>query len=192
MAHGTAPERWDRLLDPPSEVRVTITVAPRSPRVEHLLRALCIKGPRARRVTWCVAALAATAALAGAAVGELDRSVKATRQVRPAEWGVLRRCGGLSLPAGLLGRDADECLATPRAAHIAGRSGPCWHYGVYVTAVLRRDHGVWHLMLAARSDSCPSVRLPAEIRALLGICGKAVIRSAVHDRRSSVYARRKH
>jgi hypothetical protein len=56
---------------------------------------------------------------------------------------------------------------------VTNSAGPCWHYGVYVTAVLRRVHGVWRLVLDARSDSCPKVALPPAIRALLAACAKA-------------------
>jgi hypothetical protein len=56
------------------------------------------------------------------------------------------------------------------AKALASRTGPCWHYGVFVTAVVRRVDGVWQLALAARSPSCPDIRLPPAARAALAEC----------------------
>jgi hypothetical protein len=53
---------------------------------------------------------------------------------------------------------------------LASRAGPCWHYGVFVTAVVRRVDGVWQLALAARSPSCPDIGLPPAARAALVEC----------------------
>jgi hypothetical protein len=53
---------------------------------------------------------------------------------------------------------------------LASRTGPCWRYGVFVTAVLRQVRGVWQLGLEATSRSCPRIALPASIRAELAVC----------------------
>lgn len=50
------------------------------------------------------------------------------------------------------------------------RASPCWRYGVYVTAIFHRVHGVWHLALEAASSSCPAVSLPAAVLAQLAVC----------------------
>jgi hypothetical protein len=56
------------------------------------------------------------------------------------------------------------------AKALTSRTGPCWHYGVFVTAVVRREDGVWQLALAARSPSCPDIGLPPAARAALAEC----------------------
>jgi hypothetical protein len=53
---------------------------------------------------------------------------------------------------------------------LASRTGPCWRYGVFVTAILRRIGGVWQLALEATSRTCPQVVLPPYIRAELAVC----------------------
>lgn len=53
---------------------------------------------------------------------------------------------------------------------LANRTGPCWRYGVFVTAVLRRIGGTWQLALEATSRSCPRIVLPSNIRAELAVC----------------------
>jgi hypothetical protein len=47
---------------------------------------------------------------------------------------------------------------------------PCFHYGVYVTAVLERSGDIWRLGLKAISPACPAVPLPREVRAELVAC----------------------
>jgi hypothetical protein len=50
------------------------------------------------------------------------------------------------------------------------RSGPCWRYGVYMTAILHRIDGAWRLALEVRSPSCPRVSLPASVRNDVVVC----------------------
>jgi hypothetical protein len=61
---------------------------------------------------------------------------------------------------------------TPEAmAHVLHtRTGPCWRYGVFITAILRRVGGVWRLALEATSRTCPRLSLPAAVRAQLAVC----------------------
>jgi hypothetical protein len=56
------------------------------------------------------------------------------------------------------------------AGALRSRTGPCWRYGVFLTAILRRGDGVWRLGLEATSRSCPRIALPADIRAQLAVC----------------------
>jgi len=56
------------------------------------------------------------------------------------------------------------------AGALRSRTGPCWRYGVFVTAVLRRVDGVWSLALEATSRSCPQIALPPDVRAQLAVC----------------------
>jgi hypothetical protein len=49
-------------------------------------------------------------------------------------------------------------------------ASPCWRYGVYVTAIIRRSGRVWRLALEAISPSCPAVSLPPPVRAQLAVC----------------------
>lgn len=50
------------------------------------------------------------------------------------------------------------------------RAGPCWRYGVYMTAILRRVGGVWRLALEVNSRSCPYLSLPASVRRQVLVC----------------------
>jgi hypothetical protein len=70
-------------------------------------------------------------------------------------------------PLGCLGLT----LSPDRSSAVGGQS-PCWHYGVYVTAVLGRDNGVWRLMLEATSPKCPAVPLPSIIQSALIACNR--------------------
>jgi hypothetical protein len=56
------------------------------------------------------------------------------------------------------------------AGALRARTGPCWRFGMFVTAILRRVDGVWRLALEATSRSCPRVPLPAPVRAQLAVC----------------------
>jgi hypothetical protein len=65
------------------------------------------------------------------------------------------------------------CLgASPSAGAtaFASRAGPCWRYGVFVTAILSRLHGIWGLALEVVSPTCPAVALPADVRAHVVAC----------------------
>jgi hypothetical protein len=166
VARGSTPERQDRLVSAPSEVRVTVLVTRRPHRFERSLRALRHLS-LVRAVTRSTAALAVVAAIAGAAVGALTDSSRANPHGHPAPAGILAEAAAYRFPLGCLG-------ATLRGDALRKRTGPCWHYGVYVTAELRRVHGVWRLMLDARSDACPRVPLPAVIRELLADCPNRV------------------
>jgi hypothetical protein len=146
-----------------------VTVIAESPRgsLERPLRAL----GRCRHVrghAYGIAALAAAAVVAGALVGEQAGSGTRTHQHRPAGTGTLAEAGAYRFPLGCLG----ATLSGGSHSYDANRTGPCWHYGVYVTAVLRRVDGTWRLSLEARGRSCPRLRLPAPIRSALAACVK--------------------
>jgi hypothetical protein len=183
VAYGRTPERRDRLTDPPSRVRVTVIVAPRRRWFERPLRALG-DSSRARGVTSRIAVIGALAAIAGAAGGELAGSKTRARHGRPTKAVALPEAVAYRFPLGCLGATLLG-RSSLRADVGANRTGPCWHYGVYVTAVLRRVDGAWRLMLDARSDSCPSVPLPATIRALLAECAKTEVGVARSPKRKS-------
>ncbi|HEY2651557.1 MAG TPA: hypothetical protein VGI50_06535 [Solirubrobacteraceae bacterium] len=70
-------------------------------------------------------------------------------------------------PLGCLGATLSPGAA---ASDAAGRAGPCWRYGVFLTAVLRESHGVWRLGLEAVSRSCPRISLPASVQVQLVAC----------------------
>jgi hypothetical protein len=68
------------------------------------------------------------------------------------------------------------CLGITLSAErnsMVGRHSPCWHYGVYVTAVLAKVSGEWRLMLQATTPTCPAVTLPAVVRSALAGCRRA-------------------
>jgi hypothetical protein len=178
VAHGRTPERRDRLVDPPSDVRVTIIVAGHSDRRGRTLRAAARCFPT-RGATRCLAGLAAVAVLAGAAIGALAGSKTMPGHGRRAAARTPAQAAAYQFPLGCLGATVSR-RSSSRPGEAPTRTGPCWHYGVYVTAVLRRVDGVWRLVLAARSDSCPRVPLPAAIRALLVACARNDTRVGRH------------
>lgn len=79
--------------------------------------------------------------------------------------GVAQIAAAYRYPLGCLG----ITLSADRSSMV-GRHSPCWRYGVYVTAVLRRVNGVWRLMLEATSPRCPAVALPDIVRSALIGC----------------------
>ena len=89
----------------------------------------------------------------------------------PAAARVVTEAAAYRFPLGCLGATLLRRSSSP-AGDATSRAGPCWHYGVYLTVVLRWVDGVWRLMLAARSDSCRRTPLRAAIRALLVACAK--------------------
>ena len=153
--------------DPPRDVQVTIVRGPRP----HAGRARLagVEVPL-RTVVTLVLLLAAVAAV-----------ISSTRQVhpRPARTAtpvLTVGVDGAHLPAvaavyryplGCLGASLSAGAA---ASDAAGRDGPCWRYGVFLTAILRQIHGVWRLGLEAVSRSCPRVFLPASVRLQLVAC----------------------
>ena len=88
--------------------------------------------------------------------------------VRPAS-PIQRLAEVYRYPLGCLGITDD---ATPAARSVAraDRAGPCWHYGVFVTAILARVRGTWGIALEAVSRACPALPLPAAVRALVAVC----------------------
>lgn len=79
--------------------------------------------------------------------------------------GVPQIAAAYRYPLGCLG----ITLSADRSSML-GRHSPCWRYGVYVTAVLRRVNGVWRLALEATSPRCPAVPLPDVVRSALVSC----------------------
>jgi hypothetical protein len=59
-----------------------------------------------------------------------------------------------------------------QAKSIARRSrqGPCWRYGVFVTATFRKIDGAWRLALEAVSRMCPVLSLPEYVQAQVALC----------------------
>ncbi|HEY2657932.1 MAG TPA: hypothetical protein VGI55_19285 [Solirubrobacteraceae bacterium] len=92
-----------------------------------------------------------------------------------AAGGVARNAAGMAgvaaayrYPLGCLG----ITLSAERSSMV-GRHSPCWHYDVYVTAVLHKTSGEWRLMLETTSPTCPAVTLPAVVRSALAACRRA-------------------
>jgi hypothetical protein len=153
-----------RLADPPRDVQVTIIRAPRG----RAARA-GVELP-VRAVVTLVLLVAAVAAVLSSTPDSRAKPARAATAVPIAAGGAVRTpaaaavyrfplgCLGASLSAGAVASDA------------AGRAGPCWRYGVFLTAVLRQSHGVWRLGLEAVSRSCPRISLPASVRAQLVAC----------------------
>lgn len=154
---------------------MTVIVGPRRDWLERPRRALAHGAP-ARAVTGRIAVLAAlvVVVVAVAVGGELAGSRTRVRHGRPTEAAAITEAAAYRFPLGCLGATLLARSSLPTHV-VTTPTGPCWHYGVYVTAVLRRVDGVWHLVLRARSNSCPSAPLPGAIRALLAACAKTQV-----------------
>jgi hypothetical protein len=150
-------------------VQVTVIAECSRASLKQSLRALG-HGSHIRGLAFAVAALAVMAAVAGAAVGQRSGWGALRPQGRPGEQVVSHEAGAYRFPLGCLG--ARLAGGSQAYADAANRTGPCSYPGVYVTAVLRRVNGVWHLSLEGHAKSCPRMRLPAPIRAVLAACGK--------------------
>jgi hypothetical protein len=182
MSRRGAPEYRDSLPNQPSIVRVTVESGPRG-------RVAGARAVRLRAALVVAGLVVAGAAIGGAvlAAGRGGTPRRASAQMRSvggartAEQAVGAQAGprlrGMSqvtsiteafrFPLGCMsGTLTREALATA----LASRTGPCWHYGLFVTAVVRRVDGVWQLALAARSPSCPDIGVPPVVRARLAEC----------------------
>jgi hypothetical protein len=170
MAQRGAPDGRDSLANPPSVVQVTVESEPRGrvtgagpPRLRALLA-----------VSLIGAGLAALLIASGIGGGAPHSGHRASAEAPSAETTPRRGTAQVAqvteasrFPLGCTG-----ITLTPREA--AGRprtrTGPCWRYGVVVTAILRHVDGVWRPTLEATSRSCPQLALPTEVRAQLSVC----------------------
>jgi preprotein translocase subunit SecG len=173
MAQRSALDGRDSLQNPPSVVEVTIEPGPRG-------RVAAAGAVRVRALV-VLSLVLAGAVIGGVLVaagggGAARRGFGQTRSASatPAQAGPrLRGMGQVTavtayrFPLGCMGMT----LTRRALAHaLRSRSGPCWRYGVFVTAILRRSDGVWQLALEATSRSCPRIALPPNIRANLAVC----------------------
>jgi hypothetical protein len=114
---------------------------------------------------FAVAAVLAVVSLPGG-----HRAVsKLVPRAQPAAPGPAGVAAALRYPLGCLSVTLDNRYATASL----DRASPCWRYGVYVTAILRRVEGVWRLVLYARANRCPPRSLPAAVRAQVAVCARA-------------------
>ena len=168
MAHSGAPDGRDSLPSPPSIVQVTVEAGPRSRRLRSLVLAglviACAVVGGVLLVTGSGGAAKRAPAPAGS-VAQTGHAPGSPRLRGTAQ--VAAVTGAYRFPLGCM-----AMTVTPEAmAHVLhSRTGPCWRYGVFVTAVLRQVGGVWQLGLEATSRSCPRIALPASIRAQLAVC----------------------
>ena len=162
MAQRSASDGRNSLANGPSVVRVTVEATPSARRRPALLVAgLVIAGAT-------VGGLLLLMGSGGAAkrVPVPTRTVLAGPRLRgTAQVGSVTEA--YRFPLGCM-----SMTVTPEAmAHaLRSRTGPCWRYGVFITAILRQTGGVWRLGLEATSRSCPRIALPASIRAELAAC----------------------
>jgi len=160
MARRGASDGWD----PPSVVEVTVVPGPRrqSERVRSHVRSLTT---RRRVVVELIAAVAVVGAVVVLTGAGLDAGASRGKTGgAPRVWAP-NVVAGVYRPL--------ECLNLAVSATSPGqidRDGSCWRYGVQLTAIVRDVGGVWRMGLAARSPSCPDLRLPPPVRAQLVVC----------------------
>lgn len=161
MARPGSSDGVSPVVDRPWDVQVTIVRAPHPP-WERIARASFTTRARvvvaSALVVVCLGAVVAAVLRAGSA----DRISSAAPPRVAAVYRYPLGCLGASLSAG----------GPVSVALRANTGGPCWRYGVYLTAILVRIHGIWHLGLEAVSRSCPAVSLPASVRAQLVACSR--------------------
>jgi hypothetical protein len=160
----------DPLPDRPSIVRVTVDWDPSARVGLTRLRVLVLAGLTAAGIAVGVAVLTGGIGGASRRVANLERPAVVTVPPNPRLRGVAQVAAvteAYRFPLGCMGT-----TLTPQAmaGALRSRTGPCWRYGVFVTAVLRRVGGVWRLALEATSRSCPRITLPASVRAELAAC----------------------
>src|SRR5579859_302179 len=153
MARDRPADRRPWLDDPPSEVEVTVVAGGG--------RAPFSRGP--------LLALAAVVAGLGVVVSLAARGAGPGRAPAPAALFGGPPISGHEPVTQAVYRYPLGCLgATLRGTVVPtsrpDRSSPCWRYGVFVTAILRRVHGVWRLALEASAPSCTVRSLPAAVR----------------------------
>ena len=161
MAQFRAPDDWD----PPSVVQVTVEAGPRAGGVEarvRRMRTAIALGMVGTGVAVC--AVFVSGGLAGGGRGA-ERSAKAPAPVAIAPDGsqLVAVTEAYRFPLG--------CVSvTVSDGKVRAHPGPCWRYGVSVTAILRRIAGIWRLALEVRSPNCPRLALPASLLARLAVC----------------------
>ena len=181
MAQRSTPDGCGSPVDAPANVRVTVVPGPRAHPIRN--RSAAIRADVLLVVAAIVLIGAAGAIVAGAL--RRGRPVSAA-SIRPSDArttgspaaapvteastaGVAGIAAAYRYPLGCLG----ITLSADRSSML-GRHSPCWRYGVYVTAVLRRVNGVWRLMLEATSTKCPAVTLPDIVRSALISCKRGM------------------
>jgi hypothetical protein len=181
MAQRGTPDGWVSPDDAPSNVRVTVVAGPRG---YHPVRSVRDRGAAIGAgvgVAAIVAVIAVAVAvgvivsvnlragapvsLEGVGFGGLRPVGNPAAAIEGSSAGAAQIAAAYRYPLGCLG----ITLSSDRRS-LLGRHSPCWRYGVYVTAVLRRVDGVWRLALEATSPRCPAVPLPDIVRSALVTC----------------------
>jgi hypothetical protein len=196
MAQRSTPDGWVSPADAPTNVRVTVVPGPRANPTRGGGAAVRSGAGLPFVVASIVLLLAAGAILAVAVRGGRPVTAAATRHAQPVPAGgavALRRAqpiradGAAAVPLTEAGTSRVAAIAaayryplgclgitlSATRSAMLGRRSPCWRYGVYVTAVLRRVNGVWRLKLEATSPRCPAVALPQMVRSALISCERA-------------------
>jgi hypothetical protein len=171
MAQSSAPDGWDSLPNPPSVVQITVESGPHD-------RGTGIGPTRLRAliaVSLIGAGLAAVLIAGGVVGGAANRRHPAGENIPITD--PMPRLRGVAqvaevteayrFPLGCMGITVTRQAL---ASALRSQTGPCWRYGVFVTAILHRVGGVWRLAFEATSRSCPQIALPHDVRAQLAVC----------------------
>jgi len=177
VARRRTPDRRETLASPPPDfhlIEVQVTVVPGRGENRVIDRSAVHLGLRAcARVIVGLAVLVAAGGAGAVVIGAVQggRTGPSTGVVvaRARAAGPAGVPAAYRYPLGCLGATISGSNPAYASARL-DRTSPCWHYGVYVTAIFHRVHGVWHLALEAVSPSCPAVSLPAAVLAQLAVC----------------------
>jgi hypothetical protein len=149
-------------------VQITIIAAPRGPTLaERFAKLRRVLNVRVLAVAVAIAGVGAAAA--GVLAGQRAGGSGTSSDQRAAPLGIAGVEAAYRYPLGCL----SVTLTSGGAAYAQARRnrrGPCWRYGVYVTAVLRQIDGVWRLVLEAASPLCPALSLPEAVEAQVAVC----------------------
>lgn len=163
MGGSSTPDRWDKFADRPWYVQISVVSPSSAPRGRARIAGFPM--PSATRVL-----LSVVFALAAVGAVVLDAFPAGHTNASRPVWSGTRTAtdSPYRYPLGCMGASLSTS-GRPSVSDARG-GGPCWRYGVYVTAILRQVRGVWQLALEAVSPSCPVVSLPPVVRAQLAVC----------------------
>jgi hypothetical protein len=180
MAQRATPDRLGPLADPPSRVHITVVPGPRARPAGGRLKVsgiglaapvIVVLTAIALAVVAIAAIVVATSSYGGRVRGPSERRPGRITAQAPQTHAVAQEkvATAYAYPPGCLGLTLSGGAPAGVIARLT-RTNPCWRHGVYVTAILRKSHGQWRVMLEATSPKCLEVPLTDVVRSDRVIC----------------------